>query len=135
MGWYFHLARISLYLVLGVTLLFPVRKGAVFLLIISIVCTDIVQATSAAQEAGAIQTASLWQGGFGLLRPSWLMMIYITIQIIRFGRISQDRYVLWALVWLLTVPVITGLAFSLSSPAPVTAQSRECRRAAPSADS
>jgi hypothetical protein len=96
-GWYFHLARIMLYLALGATLLFPVSKGAIFLLIISVVCIDIVQTASTVEEAGARQSASLWQGGFGLLRPSWIIMIYVMVQIVRFGRLSRTAScsILW----------------------------------------
>jgi hypothetical protein len=104
-------AKSLLYALLFTSLILPVRRGLVFLLVIAVVGQDVIQGTSEAAETGSFLMASIWQGQFGPLRPSWIIMGYCLVMLLRSRVQIRDQYVMVAIAWFATVPFITGFLY------------------------
>ena len=104
----FMAARIVLAGLLYATLVLPVRTGATLLLVISLAGQDIVSASPADVDH---TTAAIWQLGLGPLNPSAVFFGCLIYQLARIRLHRPGRPVSRALVWFLSVPIVSGLLY------------------------
>lgn len=104
--------KVVLYVLLFASLLLPIRRGLIFLLLIAIVSQDIIQTSTESAEFGSFLMASIWQGRLGPLRPSWIVMAFCLVLLVKSRLYFRNRAVLYAVLWFSTVPLITGFCYS-----------------------
>ena len=104
----FLVARIVLAGLLYATLVLPVRSGATLLLVIALAGQDIVSAGPAEMEH---MTAAIWQLSLGPLNPSAVFFGCLIYQLARIRLYRPGRPVSRAMVWFLSVPIVSGLLY------------------------
>ena len=104
----FLVARIVLAGLLYATLLLPVRAGATLLLVIGLAGQDIVSAGPAEMEH---MTAAIWQLSLGPLNPSAVFFGCLIYQLARIRLYRPGGPVSRAMVWFLSVPIVSGLLY------------------------
>ena len=104
----FFAARLVIAGLLYATLILPPRAAATLLLVISLSGQDIVSGTSVEVDH---MTAAVWQISIGPLNPSFLFFACLLYQLARIPLYSPARPVRCALVWFLSVPIVTGLVY------------------------
>ena len=104
----FLVGRIVLAGLLYATLVLPVRAGATLLLVISLAGQDIVSANPADVEH---MTAAIWQLSVGPLNPSAVFFGCLIYQLARIRLYPPGQAVSGAMVWFLSVPIVSGLLY------------------------
>ena len=105
----FLLARIIFAGLLYVTLIVPPRSGATLLLVISLAGQDIV--ASGVRMDTDYATASIWQLSLGPINPTGLFFGCLIYQLARIRLYRPDQPFGLVMVWLLSVPIISGLLY------------------------
>ena len=104
----FIVARIVLTGLLYATLVLPVRTGATLLLLISLAGQDI---PSTSREDVQHTTAAIWQLSLGPLNPSAVFFGCLVYQLSRIRLYRPAPTVSRAMVWFLSVPMVSGLLY------------------------
>lgn len=104
----FFVTRILLLGLLYATLVLPVRTGAILLVVISLAGQDI-----AATNRDDVQhtIAAIWQISLGPLNPSAVFFGCLAYQLARIRLYRPPPTVSRALVWFLSVPIVSGLLY------------------------
>jgi hypothetical protein len=106
-----HLAAQVLLGALLITATFlPAGKGLPLLLMLALAGPDIVGSGDYGSDA-SYSTASIWQINLGPIRPSWIIFLCVSIQLVRLRKLAIPPIAWLAIIWFVTVPFITGLAY------------------------
>ena len=104
----FIVARIVLTGLLYATLILPVKTGATLLLVISLAGQDIA---SIGRDDVQHMTAAIWQLSLGPLNPSAVFFGCLIYQLARIRLYRPAPTVRRAMVWFLSVPIVSGLLY------------------------
>lgn len=96
------------------SLLLPIRSSAIVLAIITIACRDVVQTQGEMQAQGEIAIASIWHGGFGPIRPAWIVMGFACILAIRASATLYSRQVRHVILYFASIPVLTAIVYGIA---------------------
>jgi len=110
-GGVFTAARVILGAALISSVLMPSRYGIPLFLALVLVAPDLTQSASEKAMYGEYNIASIWRFYIGPIRPSWILAACVIIQIIKTRPIALDKRTKGAIIWFVTVPVITGLIY------------------------
>jgi len=110
-GIWFFVARGILVFLLVATYLMPTRQSVLLLFMLAIAGQDIVSSGDLADASIEYATASIWQMHLGPINPSWIIFGSIFWQLFRIREMIVPTFVNRAILWFITVPVITGLIY------------------------
>ncbi len=110
-GGYFVVARVSLAVLLFITLLLPIRPAILLMLLLALAGQDIVSSGNVSATDLDYSTASIWQMGLGPLNPSMIITALLIWRLSRIRKKIIPSFVKWAFLWFVTVPVIAGLVY------------------------
>lgn len=106
-GGLYNSACVIVGFLLFAVLVLPVRPALILLLLLAVAGKDII--SSGAMDM--YSTASIWHMQLGPIRPSWIMFGCLLLQFLKFQKISVPLLIKLAILWCLTVPIVTGMIY------------------------
>ncbi|HBG28784.1 MAG: hypothetical protein A2Y10_07020 [Planctomycetes bacterium GWF2_41_51] len=110
-GSLFIAARYFVCIVSVLSLFMPVRFGVPIIFLILAIGVDATQSVYEKYAMGEIISASLWQFRYGPFNPSMFVAFILGIHILKVHCLQLDKIVKRALIWFVTVPIITGFVY------------------------
>ncbi len=110
-GAVYFLAKAALCFLLILSLVLPSRIGIPLWFILLIAGWDLMQSSSGKLNVGEYNTASVWRLQFGPIRSNMIMITCLFVMILKTGHLVLDRRLKRAIVWFVSVPVLTGVMY------------------------